>query len=153
MQKDEQGKTVPVSRGIQVLQDENVPYEFMVQIQMLGDGYASVLCPISIRGAFEDDERISEETGARVAEWLGDVKRDLELELLIRTAGDEAEHGTDALKEFWGMLTKEQQLKLKPRMEVFKSRAAEIDATPAASNDAAAAGGVDLKSPFSAAAE
>lgn len=117
----------PVSRGVQVQQDENVPYEFMIQVKMLGDGFAEVLCPISIKGAFSDKERICEKTGADVAAWLGDVKRDKELEILLRSAGDEAELGESQLREFWKTLTPAQQKKLQPHMEIYKARAAAID--------------------------
>lgn len=149
LQKNEQGKLVPVSRGLQVLQDENLPYEFMVQITMQGDGFATVLCPAGIRHAFKEQERISEEAGAAVAEWLGDVKRDPELELLQRAAGDEAERGIGALQAFWGTLTKSQQMKLKPLMEDFKGKAREADAHP--SHESAA--NANLENPFGHAAD
>lgn len=148
LQKNEHGKLTPVSRGIQVQQDESVPYEFMIQVQMLGDGFASVLCPIGIRGAFKDDQRISEETGAAVAAWLGDVKRDPELELLVRTAGDEAEAGLAALEEFWKTLTKAQQLKLKPSMPGFKERAKAVDDGAAPASGASGAAAANLDDPF-----
>jgi hypothetical protein len=149
LQKNEQGKLVPVSRGLQVQQDENLPYEFMVQITMRGDGFATVLCPAGIRHAFREDERINEEAGAAVATWLGDVQRDPELGLLQRTAGDEAERGIDALQTFWSTLTKSQQLKLKPLMEDFKGKAREADAHP--SHESAA--NANLENPFGHAAD
>lgn len=152
MQKNDKGKVVPVSRGIQVQQDENIPYEFMVQVTMKGDGYADVLCPIGIRQAFKADERISEATGAAVAAWLGDVKRDPELERLQRAAGDEAENGIDALKEFWSSLTPAQQKKLEPFKDGYKSRAANAEPVIEPANENSA----DLENPFedkSAAAE
>lgn len=146
LQKNEQGKLVPVSRGLQVLQDENLPYEFMVQVTMLGDGFATVLCPAGIRHAFREGNRISEEAGAAVATWLGDVMRDRELELLFRTAGDEAEHGEEALRAFWSTLTKSQQLKLKPKMDGLKSKARDADAAPAGVASGAAT--ANLEDPF-----
>ncbi len=149
LRKSEHGKLTPASRGLQVLQDENLPYEFMIQITMLGDGFASALCPIGIRSAFRDDQQISEDTGAAVAAWLGNVTRDPELELLQRTAGDEAERGIGALQAFWSTLTKSQQMKLKPLMENFKVKAREADAHP--SHESAA--NANLEDPFGHAAD
>ncbi len=40
-----------------------------------------------------------------------------------------ADHGTEALKTFWGRLKKPQQEKLLSNMDVWKKRAAEVDAT------------------------
>ncbi|MEN6542334.1 AAA family ATPase [Parvibaculum sp.] len=99
-------------------------------------------CPAGLLHAFPGNTVISEETGRAIAAWLGDIARDPQLELLVRTAGDEAERGSDALREFWCTLTKAQQLKLKPRMDALKARAAEAD-TPAANENAA-----DLDDPF-----
>lgn len=87
-QIEDQGAT---PRGLQVQQDESMPYEFIVQITMRGDGFASVLCPTGIRHAFKEEERVTE--------WLGDADGDRELEFVQRTAGDEAEKGINAVRK------------------------------------------------------
>lgn len=114
---------------------------------MLHDGGLPDLakCPGSLRHAFDAAAPVDEETGRKVAAWLGDVQRDPELARLTRHAGDEAERGIQALQEYWGTLTKEQQLKLKPRLEDYKARAREVDG---GAEQAANENRPDLEDPF-----
>lgn len=130
------GRDEIVMTGYREIAEQNFIFEMTVSAMLSNEpgrqGFPTMTkCPGQLMSAFPGDKRIDEETGRAIGAWLGDVKRDAELELLHRAAGDESEKGLAALEEFWGTLTKAQQLKLKPAMEGFKAKARDADALPA----------------------
>ncbi|MBX3488533.1 AAA family ATPase [Parvibaculum sp.] len=133
--KGADGRDEIVMVGYKEIAESSFIYEMTVSAMLSNEagrqGFPSMTkCPGALVSAFPSNAPINENTGREIAAWLGKIARDPELELLHRTAGDEAESGTEALQEFWGTLTKKQQLKLKPSMEGFKAKAREADAQP-----------------------
>jgi AAA domain len=124
-----------VSGGFVSVQDKRFIYEMTTQIFLPNDVERDKIgiprldkCPEDLLPAFPPGERISIETGKRIAEWVaGGAPVDHEAEKLRREAEEAAEGGTAVLESMWNRLGKEQRQKLKPYMENCKSIAKTAD--------------------------
>ena len=129
------GKKEIVSEGYVSVQDKRFIYETTVQLFLPKDNPKMLgiprldKCPEDLLGAFPPGQRISIDTGKRIAEWVaGGAPVDHATEALRREAEEAAEGGTAVLEVMWKRLTKPQQIALKPYMENIKSIAATADA-------------------------
>jgi hypothetical protein len=129
------GKEEIVSDGWVSVQDKNFIFETTVQLFLPNDDPAKRgiprldKCPEDLLGAFPPGQRISIDTGRRIADWVaGGAPVDHATEALRREAEEAAEGGTAVLEVMWKRLAKPQQIALKPYMENIKSIAATADA-------------------------
>lgn len=134
------GKQEIVSQGYVSVQDKRFVYETTVQLFMPKDDPKKLgipridKCPEDLLPAFPHGQRISTETGKKIAEWIsGGIAVDADLEALRHEAEDAADGGTAVLRAFWDRLGKPQQKMLAPFMENLKSIAAVADADVAPS--------------------
>lgn len=130
----QKGKEV-VSEGYVSVQDKRFIYETTVQLFMPNDdpkkrGIPRLdKCPEDLLSAFPAGQKITVETGKRIAEWIaGGSPVDHAFETLKREAEESAEGGMDVLKALWNRLTKPQQRQIAPYMDNLKSIAATADA-------------------------
>lgn len=129
------------SEGFVSIQDKRFIFEVTVQLFLHNDPstrgtYTIEKCPEDLLPAFPAGEKISEQTGARIAEWVrGGAPVDHDRRSLVERARDEAGKGTDALRHFFEALAPAGKLKLKPELDNLKSIAAQMDKELAAIQD------------------
>jgi len=124
-----------ISGGFVSVQDKRFIYEMTVQIFLPNDSERDKIgiprldkCPEDLLPAFPPGQRISIDTGRRIADWVaGGAPVDHATESLRREAEEAAEGGTAVLEVMWKRLTKPQQIALKPYMENIKSIAKTAD--------------------------
>ncbi len=131
---EQKGKDI-VSAGYVSIQDKRFVYETTVQLFLPKDDRAKIgiprldKCPEDLLGAFPHGQKISVETGRKIAEWIaGGIAVDPALEALRHEAEEAADGGTDVLKAMWARLDKPRQKLLAPYMDNLKSIAATADA-------------------------
>lgn len=123
-----------VSEGWVSVQDKNFIYETTIQLffdnrDKPNRGVPRIeKCPGDLMAAFPEGQKISIDTGRRIAEWVaGGVPVDAEAQKLKAEAEEAAEGGTAVLEAMWNRLTKDQKRKLSPHMENCKSIARTAD--------------------------
>lgn len=115
--KDERGKETIVSAGFQPIVEKNFPFE--VDVSMMLDDATKVptlrKCPADLLPAFPQGQRITIQGGALIGQWLaGGVAVDHIFIAAAEAGREAARRGSSALKEWWGSLTREQQVALTP---------------------------------------
>ncbi len=144
-----------VSEGFVSVQDKRFIFETTVQLFMLnGEGlhgtYRIEKCPEDLLGAFPTGQKITVETGKRIADWVaGGAPVDHTLELLKRKAEEVAEDGTEASRAHWRTLSAADRNRLQPYLENLKSIAAAADAeAQQQESNAASSSAADTVDPF-----
>lgn len=124
-----------ISGGYVSVQDKRFIYEMTIQIFLPNDVERDKIgiprldkCPEDLLPAFPPGQRITLDTGRRIAEWVaGGTPVDHEAEKLRREAEEVAEGGTAVLETLWRRLNNDQRRKLQPHMENCKSIAKTAD--------------------------
>jgi hypothetical protein len=122
-------------RGIVADQEHGFIYEATVQLFLPSfaepekRGIPEInKCPGDLLHAFPADRPISEESGRKIREWLsGGAKPDMAARGLLGDAEEMAEQGMAIFRGWWSERTKAEKIALQPRMDNFKSIAAEHD--------------------------
>ena len=121
------GDTVPV-------QEKAIRYDMTVMVHMLGQGRWTTdparggKCPGVLQPVFADQEYITEETGKRLAAWLGG--QDLttpQQRALKMVATEEAGKGVDSFRVYFKSLSKEDRAYLQKSLDNFLSIAKAAD--------------------------
>jgi hypothetical protein len=142
------GDTVPV-------QEKAIRYDMTVMVHMLGMGKWTTApdrggkCPGVLQPIFEGQEYITEETGKRLAAWLGG--KDLTTphqRALALIATEEAGKGTDLFRVYYGRLPKPDQQYLRARLDNYLSIAKAADNEKRQATMDAADEATDLSDPF-----
>ncbi len=130
--KDPQtNKDVIVSAGYVPIQESRMIFEMTISV-LLPDPATKVpilqKCPDEIAAAFPEGQKITERSGAMIAEWLGGaVPVDHEAANLQQIARDVASLGRDRFLEHWNSLKKAERDKIRPILDELKGIAAETD--------------------------
>jgi hypothetical protein len=124
-----------MSDGMVAIQEKRFIYEMTVQafLPVPGDGGPRGVpilekCPKDLLGAFPQHRQISVQTGERIREWVdGGVPVDHTAAEIRRTAEEQAERGTDAMRAWWNGLAQDERRKLEPMLNNLRSIAATAD--------------------------
>ena len=121
-----------ISEGYVPIQDKRFIFETTVQLFLPMTGQHGVpiveKCPEDLIGAFPGGERISEDTGRKIAEWVaGGEPIDHETLELKQAARNAAGNGTEYLRAYWRMLSKPKRDKLAGEVDNLGSIAATAD--------------------------
>ena len=114
------------------IQDKRLRYEMTIVLPMTLDGTYDtdplrMKTPGDLAGLF-DGKLLTEETGAKIAAWVGGAQViDHDAELLLKQAGDAARDGVEALRAFFGKRSRPEQKILKAQEENLKSIAKAAD--------------------------
>lgn len=113
--------------GIVPIQAKDFIYDMTVQLRLFarednvkkGGYYAIEKCPEELWGAFDEASQLSEETGARIAQWvLGSDPVDEKFEAVKRAGEDAANRGVEALRAWFKALpTKKMRDRVLPLVE------------------------------------
>ena len=138
------------------IQEKSLRFDMTIMALMLGDGEFTVdrqfggKCPGALRPIFASGTKMDEEMGKRLIQWIGGQDSITPAQRRIAIGADAAaQEGADRLKSYWGALSKEEQMFLKPHLENYKSTAKAAD-DEAARQLAGADGAVDQDDPFGA---
>lgn len=120
---------------VKAIQDKALRFDMMIVALMLGDGKFTVTepegkCPGMLREIFAGTERMSIDTGKKLAAWCGaqNTKSAEQRELEVAVA-EIAEKGFEILKAHWkDVLTEEQRAMLRPIKDDLMSMARAADA-------------------------
>lgn len=121
------GPVVPV-------QEKTLRFDMTIMAHMLGDGRFDISapagkCPGALRGIFSASSLMNEEMGRQLIAWLGaESAKSPELRALETEANDAAERGTEAMRAYWGRLSKEQRGQLAAKVANYQSIAKAADA-------------------------
>lgn len=124
-----------ISDGFVPIQDKRFIFETTVQLFLPTTKDRNKLgvpivekCPEDLWGAFPEGERISEDTGRKIAEWVGGgAPIDHDFERLKRDAQDAAGKGIEALRAHWRTLDRSQRERLSSQEENLSSIARTAD--------------------------
>jgi len=128
-------KTI-IMDGFVPLQERNFKYDMMIQLPMPENGEGRYImdrekgfkCPGELLPFFKEGEQIHEGIGAKISEWVStgapvdEIMRQLKAEAM-----EHAEQGVDHFREYWKVLSKEIQLKLRPYLPNLESAAKTAD--------------------------
>lgn len=115
--KDNRGKEIIVSEGVVPIQEGRLIYEMTISLIM--DEKTKIpevrKCDDKSLSAFINGRLITEETGTKIAEWIGGGKPvDEDLRELEQTARDVADFGTERMNQYWEGLSKKDRDSLQP---------------------------------------
>jgi hypothetical protein len=152
---DEKGKKSYVLGDTVPVQEKAIRYDMTIMVHMLGMGRWTTdparggKCPGVLAPIFEGQEYITEETGRRLAAWLGgkDLTTPYQRALTMK-ATEEAGKGVNLFRVYYSGLSKEDKKFLHARLDNFLSiaNAADEEAKRAAMEKADA--DTDLSDPF-----
>lgn len=133
------GKPTRVPGPVIPVQEKNLRFDLTIVAQMLGDGKFSVAledggkCPGALRGIFASGERINEDMGRRLIEWLGGQDGLRPEQRAVMLQGTEvAAKGSEAFRDWWNGPAKPFREFLRPKLANYQSIAATADAERAA---------------------
>jgi hypothetical protein len=124
------GKKIIVSDGLQPIQEKGFPFEMTVSLLFQNGGYPAIIKgDDEINQFFPPDQKVSVETGRRLAGWVNEIADvDVVFENLKRQGEEVAGVGTAFFRDWWNSApVKPYRERLKPHLENFKSIAAEAD--------------------------
>lgn len=128
IEKDGNGKTIVVPAGWQPLCEKRFMYEMTASFLLKPD-YPGIPHPIKLqdqhRPAFPSGKQIGREAGEALAAWAGggaEPQTDGDEEL-YQTGLRNAEHGTEALRVWFGGLSRDRKLVIRARLQDLKDLA------------------------------
>lgn len=128
--KDNSGRETIVCAGTVPIQDRKIIFELTISLKMNEETKFPTVrkCPDDLAGAFPQGQFITEESGKKIAEWIGGgLPVDEDLERLQQTARDVASLGRERMTQHWESLSKKDQKSLEPILPDLRSMADAAD--------------------------
>lgn len=153
----ENGRKKLVPGPVVPIQEKSLRFDLTVMALMLGDGEFTVerqyggKCPGALRPIFASHNKMDEEMGRRLVEWIGGQDAVTpEQRRLAMSAKEAAELGIMSYQTFWKALNKQQRDGLLAQHENLKSiaKAADDEKARIAAEEKEAATEGDLDAPF-----
>jgi len=153
------GRKKYVPGPIVPVQEKSLRYDLTIMAHMLGDGRFSIAkeeggkCPGALRPIFASGEKMDEEMGRRLIQWIGGQSAMTpEQRRLAMDAESIAGQGTGAFRDWWKGLTAPQRDLLRPSLDNYHSvaKAADDEAQRIRQAEAEKEKRGDLDDPFGA---